>query len=39
MARCPNGYSSTAFVAVAVGVLIAGKVMALGWLGKLVHKK
>ncbi len=28
-----------AFVAVAVGVLVAGKVMALDWLGKVIHKK
>ena len=28
-----------AFVAVAVGVLLAGLVMSLNWLGKLVHKK
>jgi hypothetical protein len=28
-----------AFVAVAVGVLVAGLVMSLNWLGNLVHKK
>lgn len=28
-----------AFVAVAVGVLVAGKLVALDWLGKIVHKK
>jgi hypothetical protein len=33
------GHPRATFVAVAVGVLVAGKVMSLNWLGKLVHKK